>query len=64
MTNWRLLPRHYRRLEHGAKTRETSVARAALAWLLAKPTVASVIVGARGVGQPIDSLGAMDVKLG
>lgn len=40
-----------------------SVARIALAWLLAKPHVTSVIVGAKRVEQLDDNLGAVDVVL-
>ncbi|MEK2604209.1 aldo/keto reductase [Burkholderia arboris] len=40
-----------------------SVARIALAWLLAKPHVTSVIVGAKRVEQLEDNLGAVDVVL-
>jgi aryl-alcohol dehydrogenase-like predicted oxidoreductase len=43
---------------HGA-----SVARVALAWLLHRPFVTSVIVGARDVAQLDDNLAAVDVKL-
>ena len=43
---------------HGA-----SVAQIALAWLLAKPFVTSVILGATKMSQLEDNLGAMDVKL-
>ncbi|MBN3831416.1 aldo/keto reductase [Burkholderia sp. Ac-20344] len=40
-----------------------SVARIALAWLLAKPHVTSVIIGAKRVEQLEDNLGAVDVVL-
>ncbi|MEJ0013298.1 MAG: aldo/keto reductase [Bauldia sp.] len=40
-----------------------SVARIALAWLLHKPFVTTVIVGARDVAQLDDNLAAVDVKL-
>lgn len=40
-----------------------SVARIALAWLLAKPHVTSVIVGAKRIEQLEDNLGAVDVVL-
>jgi aryl-alcohol dehydrogenase-like predicted oxidoreductase len=46
-----------------AKERETTVAAVALAWLLAKPTVTSVIFGARSIEQLDDNLKAADVKL-
>jgi aryl-alcohol dehydrogenase-like predicted oxidoreductase len=40
-----------------------SIARIALAWLLARPFVTSVIIGAKTQEQLIDNLGAVDVKL-
>ncbi|MFN8658964.1 MAG: aldo/keto reductase [Candidatus Obscuribacterales bacterium] len=40
-----------------------SPARIALAWLLAKPVVTSVIIGARNLKQLDDNLGAVDIKL-
>ena len=43
---------------HGA-----TVPQVALAWLLAKPVVSSVIVGARKLSQLEDNLGASDVRL-
>ena len=43
---------------HGA-----TVAQVALAWVLARPAVTSVIVGARRPAQLIDNLGALDVEL-
>jgi aryl-alcohol dehydrogenase-like predicted oxidoreductase len=46
-----------------AKRRETTHAAAAIAWLLAKPVVSTVIVGARTVAQLEDNLRAVDVKL-
>ena len=46
-----------------AKERETTPTAIALAWLLAKPTVSSVIFGARTVAQLDDNLKAADVKL-
>ena len=46
-----------------AKARETSVSAVALAWLLAKPAVTSVIFGARSLAQLDDNLKAADVKL-
>lgn len=41
----------------------SSMARVAIAWLLAKPEVSSVILGARDVGQLDDNLGAVELKL-
>jgi aryl-alcohol dehydrogenase-like predicted oxidoreductase len=43
--------------------RGVSVARVALAWLLAKPHVMSVIIGAKSVQQLEDNLAAVDVQL-
>ncbi len=47
-----------------AKEKGTTPAAIALAWLLAKPTVTSVIFGARSVEQLDDNLKAVDVKMG
>lgn len=44
-------------------SRGVSVARIALAWLLAKPHVTSVIVGAKRLEQLDDNIGAVDVAL-
>ncbi len=46
-----------------AKEKETSASAVSLAWLLAKPTVTSVIFGARSLEQLDDNLKAADVKL-
>ena len=46
-----------------AKERRTSPAAVALAWLLAKPAVTSVIFGARSIDQLDDNLKAADVTL-
>ncbi|MBU6489103.1 MAG: aldo/keto reductase [Burkholderiales bacterium] len=46
-----------------ADARGVSVARIALAWLLAKPHVTSVIIGAKRVEQLEDNLAAVDVAL-
>ena len=46
-----------------AKEKETTPSAVALAWLLTKPTVTSVIFGARSVEQLDDNLKAADVKL-
>ncbi|WP_426111077.1 aldo/keto reductase [Pseudomonas sp. DSP3-2-2] len=43
--------------------RGISVARVALAWLLAKPHVTSVIIGAKRIDQLADNLGAVNVVL-
>ena len=46
-----------------AREKETTAAAVSLAWLLAKPTVTSVIFGARSVEQLDDNLKAADVEL-
>jgi aryl-alcohol dehydrogenase-like predicted oxidoreductase len=46
-----------------AKEHRTTAAAVSLAWLLAKPTVSSVIFGARSLEQLDDNLAAADVKL-
>lgn len=47
-----------------AAQRGISVAQVALAWLLSRPVVSTVIVGARNAGQLRDNLAASDVTLG
>jgi aryl-alcohol dehydrogenase-like predicted oxidoreductase len=47
-----------------AKEKGTTANAVSLAWLLAKPAVASVIFGARSIQQLDDNLAAADVKLG
>lgn len=42
---------------------ETTPARVALAWLLRKPGVSSIIIGARNLGQLQDNLASLDLKL-
>jgi aryl-alcohol dehydrogenase-like predicted oxidoreductase len=46
-----------------AQRRSASVAQVALAWLLARPFITSVIVGAARMGQLEDNLGAADLEL-
>jgi aryl-alcohol dehydrogenase-like predicted oxidoreductase len=46
-----------------AERRETTMARAAIAWVLARPGVTSPILGARTEAQLDDNLAAIDVKL-
>lgn len=46
-----------------AKSHNTNVATIALAWVLAKPFVTSVIIGAKRVDQLQENLAAVDVKL-
>lgn len=58
--NWRILEA----LEAVSKDVDASCAQVALAWLLKKKTVASVIFGARSVDQLDDNLKAADLKLG
>ena len=50
-------------MEKVAKARETSVARVALAWLLQRKGVMSVIIGAKSVEQLDDNLAAADLAL-
>ena len=47
----------------GAKDRGASPAQVALAWLLDRPAVASLIIGARTDEQLADNLGAADLSL-
>jgi aryl-alcohol dehydrogenase-like predicted oxidoreductase len=51
------------RLREIGRSHNASVAQVALAWLLAKPVVASIIVGASKPSQLEDNLGALNVKL-
>jgi aryl-alcohol dehydrogenase-like predicted oxidoreductase len=46
-----------------AREAGTTVARAALAWVLQRPGIASTIIGARTMDQLEDNLGALQVKL-
>ena len=46
-----------------AQAHGTSAARVSLAWLLAKPVVTSIIVGAKRLDQLRDNLAAVDLKL-
>ncbi|GHB17561.1 hypothetical protein GCM10009038_15460 [Salinicola rhizosphaerae] len=46
-----------------AEARGISVARIALAWLLAKPHVTSVVIGAKRLDQLDDNMGAVDIQL-
>ena len=46
-----------------AKEHGTTVPRVALAWLLSRPVVTSVIIGAKTVEQLEDNLGAVDLQL-
>ena len=46
-----------------ARTHECSAARVALAWLLAKPAVTSVIIGAKRLDQLQDNLAAVELTL-
>jgi aryl-alcohol dehydrogenase-like predicted oxidoreductase len=46
-----------------AKARSCSAARVSLAWLLAKPVVTSIIIGAKRLDQLADNLAAVDLKL-
>lgn len=46
-----------------AKAHGCSAARIALAWLLTKPVVTSVIIGAKNITQLEDNIGAVDIQL-
>ena len=46
-----------------AKEQGVSVARIALAWLLTRPFVTSVIIGAKTRAQLADNIGASDITL-
>jgi aryl-alcohol dehydrogenase-like predicted oxidoreductase len=50
-------------LERIAEELDTTVARVALAWVQARPTVSSTIIGARTLAQLEDNLKALEVKL-
>jgi len=51
------------RLREMAKAHGASVAKVAIAWVLEKPVVASVIIGASKKHQLEDNLGAIEVRL-
>jgi aryl-alcohol dehydrogenase-like predicted oxidoreductase len=50
-------------LEQISRETAQSILRVALAWLLSRPTVSSVVIGARNVTQLKDNLAATDLKL-
>jgi len=50
-------------LEAISAERGQSIPRVALAWLLGRPTVSSIVIGARNVAQLQDNLAAVDVRL-
>ena len=50
-------------LTHSGARGGTTVARAALAWVVQRPGIASTIIGARTMEQLEDNLGALEVKL-
>ena len=50
-------------VERVAQRHGADVAQVALAWLLRRPSVASVIIGARTLDQFESNLGALDVRL-
>jgi len=57
--NWRTLDA----VESVARRHDTTPAAVALAWLLSRPEVSSVIVGARTVPQLRENLAALSVRL-
>ena len=50
-------------MQEVAQEQNVSVAQIALAWVLAKPGVTSVIIGAKNTAQLLDNIAATDVKL-
>ena len=50
-------------LQEISHARQSTIPQTALAWLLANPTITSVIVGANRVSQLADSLAAADMPL-
>jgi aryl-alcohol dehydrogenase-like predicted oxidoreductase len=46
-----------------AEAHGSTVAKVALAWLLSKPVVTSVIIGAKNMKQLEDNIGAVDLNL-
>jgi len=50
-------------LETMASPRGASIAQVALSWILAKPWVTSILVGASKISQLDDNLGALDIQL-
>ncbi|MBC3787068.1 aldo/keto reductase [Spirosoma utsteinense] len=50
-------------MESIAQAHGVSVARIALAWVLAKPAVTSVIIGAKNTDQLVDNISAVDLSL-
>jgi aryl-alcohol dehydrogenase-like predicted oxidoreductase len=58
------LPKVLGALREVAQASGTSVARVALAWMLTKPFVTSVLIGAKNREQLADNLAAADLKLG
>ncbi|HSN15643.1 MAG TPA: aldo/keto reductase [Anaeromyxobacteraceae bacterium] len=59
LRNWTTLAR----IRELAETHRTTPAAISLAWLLAKPEVTTILVGARSVAQIDENLAALDVKL-
>jgi aryl-alcohol dehydrogenase-like predicted oxidoreductase len=57
------LPRVLAALRDVSKAADLSVARVALAWMLTRPFVTSIIIGAKKKEQLVDNLGAVDVTL-
>jgi aryl-alcohol dehydrogenase-like predicted oxidoreductase len=51
------------RMRNIAKEHDATIAQIALAWLLAKPYVATILLGASKISQLDDNLGAADLKL-
>jgi aryl-alcohol dehydrogenase-like predicted oxidoreductase len=61
--NHERLPRVITALRKVSEATNVSVARVALAWMLSKPFVTSIIIGAKNKDQLLDNLAATEVKL-
>lgn len=60
LKNWAILAK----VRELAEVHETTPAAIALAWLLAKPEVTSILIGARSVAQIDENLAALEITLG
>lgn len=58
--NWQVL----NAVKEIAREHDATASQVALAWLLARPTVSTVLIGARTLAQLEDNLGAQDLALG
>ncbi|MET0659742.1 MAG: aldo/keto reductase, partial [Steroidobacteraceae bacterium] len=62
-TNWDRLDRILRVLDDLSAAKNATVSQVALAWVLSRPTVANVLLGARDEQQLVDNLKAVDLRL-